>query len=72
MTYKEYKKPRKTVINKRDSKAGEYHVYTVTCPFCNTRMQGDFHGTLMFQCWTCKNSIDLRGKDGKPVYKKED
>jgi hypothetical protein len=68
MEWKKYKRPRKAKINKRDSLAREYRVYTITCPFCHTKMQSDFHDVLMMECWKCHNAIDLRDKNGKRAY----
>ena len=67
-SYKQYKKARKAAIELRGCKEGEYNVYNVTCPFCHTRMRGDFHATLMFSCWECDNPIDLRGDNGRQHY----
>jgi len=68
MDWKQYKRARKTAIKTRGSRAGEYIVHEVTCPFCNVTMGGDFHNTLMYSCHNCHNPIDLRGSDGKQVF----
>lgn len=65
MNARQYKIAKKAVVNKRPCRAGEYNVYTVTCPFCKSIMQYDFNNILMFRCWTCKNKINLMDKNGK-------
>lgn len=65
MEYKKFKRSKKAKIIISDR---NFKIYSVECPFCHTNMQGDFHRTLMFECWECHNIIDLRDKDGKRSY----
>ena len=61
------KRPKKAIIK---TEKVSYTKQSVTCPHCHTNMSGipPQYYILMFECWRCRNPIDLRDKDGKRSY----
>lgn len=57
----EMKRPKKSA--KLQYKKYEVTQYYAVCPHCKAQCIGIQDGVLMFQCFHCKNPIDLRPKE---------